>query len=458
MCLDSFEKSVMKTAEKYNMISPGDRIVAGLSGGADSSVMLCVLKALSAVLNFEVCAAHLNHGIRGGEAERDRLFSERLAKSLNIPFFTETVSVPEYAQKKHISEETAGRELRYEYFRRLCAEHRLTKIAVAHNLNDRAESVILNLIRGCGVNGLCGIKAVNGNIIRPLIDTSRKQIESYAAENGIKFVTDSSNLSDIYSRNIVRNNVFGELERINDNTVGNIARCSGIISDENDFMEGYVTSLSAVTADGENIRIDRRIFDAQHIAVKRRIVFEAVRKLKGNTMNLPLACVDSISNAGRTGSTLQIPGGITAAVEHCFIVLSQGGSQQCEYEYNANSKSIIDIAETGIKLEFSVKKAPISPNSGIMCLNFDKLYGKRLTVRSRKDGDAFFPSGMNGGKRIKKFFIDNKIPLSERNNYPILTADGEIAAVIPLRVDRNYIIDKTTENILMIKITGGHNG
>lgn len=441
------------------MISPGDKIVVGLSGGADSSVLLLALKKLCGELNLELCAAHLNHGIRNGEADRDMEFSSALSQRLGVSFVSKRVSVPDYASAHRISEETAGRELRYKFFAELCSQRGLNKIAVAHNMNDRAESVLLNLSRGSGALGLAGIRPVNGNIIRPLIEIDRNDIEKYARENEIGFMTDSTNLTDVYARNIIRRNVMPQLKRVNNKAEQNIVRCSSILSLESEFMDEYVKSLSAVIVNGDCVKLDRRIFLAQHKAIQRRLVFEAVRLLKGSTINITQYNADSVSQCSRTGAVLQFPGEIQAVIEHDCIVFSKKPLQIPEYEYNLKIPGKLTIAQADMTLEFEiVSEKPSGRAHNVMLLDYDKLGKEEITLRSKRAGDFFSPSGMDGTKKVKKFFTDNKIPSSRRNGFPLLTANGEIAAVIPLRVSRNYIIDDFTRHILMIRITGGNNG
>ena len=199
--MNNFELKVLETIKHHNMLTEGDSVLVGLSGGADSCTLLYVLKSLQETFGIELYCAHLNHGIRGEEAQRDMEFSQKFSSQLNVPIICETRDVPKHAKDNKLSEETAARNLRYDFFKCVSEKFHCNKIAVAHNKNDRAETILMNIIRGCGSNGFRGIKPVNKSIIRPLIDVSRNEIEEYITGKGINYVTDSTNKENIYARN-----------------------------------------------------------------------------------------------------------------------------------------------------------------------------------------------------------------------------------------------------------------
>ena len=454
--LNFFEATALNTIKKYNMIEENDKIVVGLSGGADSSVLLTVLKKLSDKIGFTVCAAHLNHGIRGDEAKRDMEFSKDLSERLNIDFYQKTVNVPEYASKNHISEELAGRKLRYEFFDELCRKHGFNKIAVAHNKNDSAETILFNLIRGSGSKGLCGITPVNNNVVRPLIETSREEIEQYAKENSINFVTDSTNYCDIYSRNILRNNVISQFKRINENAVNNIIRCSDILFSENEFMTEYAKSLNLLQFADNKILLNREKFDAQHIAVKRILVIEAIKLLNQNTNNFSSVHAENIISGCKTGSVIMFPSDVAAIFEHDNIVFTKEFFEIPDYEYIVKIPDKIIVKETGLAYNFEVVDINDVDDKN-QYISLDNAILSEITLRTRRDGDIFAPSGMNGNKKVKKYYIDNKIPKYQRNKYPLLVINNEIAAIMQQRVSRNFVINENTKKILKITVTGGSN-
>lgn len=458
--LNKLESDVYRTVKQYNMFSENDRVLVALSGGADSCALVYVLKSLCDILNIKIGCAHLNHGIRGDEALRDMNSAKKIAEKLSIPFHCKTVNVPKYSVENSVSEETAGRILRYEFFKDICVENGYTKIAVAHNKNDSCETIIMNLSRGCGSNGLKGISPVNSTVVRPLIECTRKDIEAYCREKNIDYVTDSTNNDDIYTRNFVRLNIIPRLEQVNLNAVGNIIKCSEIVASESDFIEKYIDKMQFVDYHNNCVLINRTVFESEHPAIKRRAVISAVTHLENSTNGISSARIDALCICGQTGKIFYLTDKICAYVGHDFIEIKGSGNEIPPYEYTCSIPGIIDIVETGMQYTFEIcdnDEHLCNKRSECVCLNYSMIQGTTVTLRTRRGGDVFSPSGMNGSKKVKKFFIDSKIPKPKRNLYPILEIDNTIAAILPLRVDNKYLADNKTKNLLKITITGGTN-
>jgi len=200
-------KTVRHTIKRFNMLDPGDGVLVGLSGGADSVALLAALAALRKELGISVFAAHVNHNLRGA-AQHDEEFARRICDGMGIPIAVFQADVAGYAAREKLSTEESGRKLRYQYMHQALEKFGAVKIATGHHADDNAETILLNLFRGAGLKGLCGIPPVNGNIIRPLLEVSRKDIESYAQENGLPFIIDETNAESDYSRNYVRNKII----------------------------------------------------------------------------------------------------------------------------------------------------------------------------------------------------------------------------------------------------------
>ena len=184
---------IKKTLREYNLLNNGDSVLVGLSGGADSVCLTHALWSLKDEFDIKLYTAHINHGIRGEEAKRDELFAENFSKKLGIECFVLNADIPQIAKDTNVSEETAGRNVRYNFFNKLCEKYDINKVATAHNRNDNAETLIMNFMRGSTTNGLCGIPYVRGNIIRPILNVSRDEIEKYCSDNGLEYMTDSTN-------------------------------------------------------------------------------------------------------------------------------------------------------------------------------------------------------------------------------------------------------------------------
>lgn len=450
----SLPQNVMDTIKKFNMFSVGDRVVLGLSGGADSCVLLYVLAELKKELGITLFSAHLHHGIRGAEADRDLESARAFSESLDIPFLSKHVNVPKYAKENKISEETAGRKLRYRFFEEVCKEYNCNKIVVAHNKNDSAETIVLNLIRGSGSNGFGGIKATNGKIVRPLIETSRTDIENFSIEKGILYVNDSTNFCDIYARNIVRNEILPQMSRINLGAINNIVKCSEILSAENDFFESYISEHSFFDIENGEAVISRTKLEKAHIALGRRVVLSAMKSLTGSTNNISFKQIDALISNIKTGLTHAFGNGYYAVVNSDSVIITNNLKDIVTYEYEVKPPCTIQIGENGDRYSFQFVNKPIfSPQTLCICADFIK--DNSLVMRSRKDGDSFVPFGMKGSKKLKNFFIEQKIPAYLRSEFPILVNGDEICAVLPLRTSEKYRINSDTTKILMITKLGG---
>lgn len=229
----NFTEKVSRAIKDCNMISGGETVTAALSGGADSVSLLLVLRELSPQLGITLKACHLNHGIRGEESRRDALFCENLCKKLSVPFILGEENVPALRQK-HESIEECARRVRYEFLEKAAEGG---KLATAHNQNDCAETMLLNLMRGTGLKGLCGIPPVRGNIIRPLIYCSRSEVEEYLRQNNTDWVTDSTNLSEDYTRNKIRRIILPEMTKINGSLLNVMSRAAKNLREDSDYLE-----------------------------------------------------------------------------------------------------------------------------------------------------------------------------------------------------------------------------
>ena len=231
------QDKALKTVEKYNMLFKGAKVVAGVSGGADSTALLLFLCSLRETYNLEIYAVHVHHGIRGEEADGDMAFVQQLCKQMNVHCTVKHHDIKGMAKTKNLSEEEAGRMARYTDFEEELKKHKADLIAVAHNMNDQAETVIMRLCRGTGLTGLAGIRPVRGKIIRPLIDCFRSEIEEYLKENNQSFRTDSTNFEEDYTRNRIRLRVLPYMSKeINSAASENIAKTAVILRQEDDFI------------------------------------------------------------------------------------------------------------------------------------------------------------------------------------------------------------------------------
>ena len=296
-------REVKNAVARYNMPLSGRTVAVGVSGGADSMALLHVLLELKDEFGMKIIACHVNHGIRGETADRDEKFVVEACKKLGVEVRVLRADVPGTAKKMHLGVEECGRRIRYDFFNSVADD---VIIATAHTLSDRSETLLLNITRGASVKGLCSIPAVRGNIVRPLIDCTRADIEKYCSDNSIAFVTDETNFEDIYSRNRIRLNVIPELKKLNPSLEKAFLRLISNAEEENDFMDGFSREIleKVRLADG----YDAGLLNKQHRAVRKRVIFEIINTETGIIPEaVHIEQVDGILSGGRTeiiGSTV----------------------------------------------------------------------------------------------------------------------------------------------------------
>ena len=297
--------------DRYEMLKEGDTVVVGFSGGADSMTLLHVLNELKDVYKFSLIAAHINHGIRGAEAQRDQDFCQSVCDAMGIKLEVLVADVPKLALERGISEEMAGRDVRYEFFGNLAGEH--GKIATAHNANDAVETMVLNLCRGTGLLGLSSIPPMRANIIRPLIECSRLEIEQYIKENNLSYVTDSTNLTDDYTRNHIRHNILPEFEKVNENAILNITRCISTLREDSDYLNNQVLLLLDNASTNDKLKTDV-LLSSDPAILSRALVTYVTEKSGGRPEKVHIDKIIDMMKVGRRDQ-VQIPGGSFVHVE-----------------------------------------------------------------------------------------------------------------------------------------------
>lgn len=446
-----FERKVIETVKKYSMLSPGDTVVAGVSGGADSTALLTVLCALKEKFNLNIIVAHINHMLRGDEAKRDSDYVRGLAEAQGLPFYLKECDVSKMAKDMGISEEAAGREVRYGFFNEILALNGGGKIAVAHNKGDSAETTVINLIRGASLKGLKGIAPVVGNVIRPLAECDRKSIEDYLTRKSITFMTDSTNGENIYTRNIVRNCILPQMQKINPNVISTIYENSLTLAEDEDFIISVCREYEkqCIKADEGSAEVDFSLIPDMHIAVKKRLLIRCCEILKGSSRDISSANLSSV---------ISLPTGGVTSFNGIFVRRSYGKfiftlmpHSTSDFSYNVIAGGNITIYETGKTYSLSTvpANAVTEYEKGVIYLDADTLGS--LKIRSRANGDSFSPLGLGGTKKVKDFLIDLKIPRDQRDTLGILESDGQIAALLCLRGDDRFKVTDSTDTILMIR-------
>lgn len=466
---------VKKTVERYSMVREGQRVMVALSGGPDSVALLHVLLALRNLFKIEVVAGHVDHGLRGEESKGDAEFAERMAESLNVPFSLRKLDLLGKKSRSYgQSLQHLARRERYRALREMQKELGAHLIATGHHADDSVEWILLCLIKGTGAAGLCGIRPVADGIIRPLMDTKRKEIIEFLKQRGIPYRTDSSNLSTKYLRNEIRLNLIPSLEKLNPRFADALLRASAILRGEDEYLRGETEKLFEKTIrrrETELIELDSAVLSKAHIALQRRVIFKAFELLSEDEalhpkMSIIQQILAGLGECGRgiaTKELASLPSGFRAVLRGTGLLLlkEKGGGGTRDYAYKVEKDGEIVIPETGVRLKFTVTEKPqqldfAKIGSLVALLDFD-LCCFPLVVRKRRPGDRIRPIGLDGRKKLKKLFIDAKIPRFERDLYPVVEKNGEIVAVVGLTVNDRFKITQKTSRVLRIeKLDGRH--
>lgn len=448
---------VIETIKKFNMLNNGENVVVGLSGGADSCALTHILTRLSGKMDLHITAVHINHGIRGEEAERDERSAEEFCRRLNIEFIAYHCDIPSEAAKRGIGEEEAGRLVRYEKFYETAEKKNGAKTAVAHNMNDKAETLIMNLCRGAGMKGLAGIKPVGGSIIRPLIFCTRDEIEKYCDDNNIEYCTDSTNLQNEYTRNKIRNILLPWLsENINPAAGMNMANASELLREEEEYLESKAQEqykkLLKDSGDGF-VSLNADGLASEHGVIRRRVLRIALRSLRPDMRDFGRKHTESAEDIlmGDTGRRISLPGGITVSKGYGLINILYDREKQGAFCYDIEPGKKYFIKETESYVLLSLNEEKNIKNAVNICtkkIDYDKIKDK-IQLRTRQTGD--FISIKNGRKKIKDIFIDDKIPSDKRDSYPLLVC-GKSVIIVGDRLGTDYYVGQDTKNILYIYI------
>lgn len=447
--MSSIIDKILNNVVEHDMITTNDRVLVGLSGGADSIFLLSALILIKNELGFGLGAAHVNHKIRGSAAEKDQNFCKEFCLRNGIEFYTADYDIPLIAKEMKTSEENAGRTKRYEYFDFLCSSKGYNKIAVAHNMNDSVETVLINLIRGCSLNGLGGIKPINGNVIRPIFNISREDIEAYLLENNISYCIDNTNFDNVYTRNKIRNIILKSMAQINPSVIKTIFSNLKSLREDNDYISECASKLNCISKCKNQVIINKKMFDEQHPSIKRRLIIDAFSQLLGNTRNIESKHVDILLGDLKSGCCYDMPSGVKVQISFDNIIFTKKKSAPTSFYFNIFPGCNIELDNGMIFCCELVDEFNIHEKDTLF-IDFEKVTNTNLIVRSRKSGDKIIPYGMSGTKKLKQLFIELKVPTDKRDAVPIVCDGEEIVAVVPYRIGDNYKVTNSTRKILKI--------
>ncbi len=477
-------RKIRKYIRRFAMFHPGDRVVVGVSGGADSMALLTSLHRLREELGIELIAAHLDHGLRGPESQADGEFVAQAAARIGIPFRIRRCDIRELSVRSGRTLEEAARRARYVFFDELTRQLPAEKIALGHHFQDQAETVTLHFLRGAGGRGLRGILPVrDGIVVRPLLAVTKEEILSFLKREGIEYREDASNRSVQFTRNRIRHDLMPRLKELNPRIEARLHDLAETMRLEDEFIQGQTSDIL------EQWHIDLRTgecafllsdFSRLHEALRRRLVKTLLEERSPDKNGITQAHVKAVlrlAAEGRVGQRLVLPFGTQVQRDYDRIRIGREGETCLDrhtperpgdivtgslrvagkeaFSYSVNDMpATVLIRETGQRLRFTLVAAPALPASDTPLTAYLD-YGTvemPLEIRNMMPGDRFTPLGMKGTKKIKAFFIDRKVPRQERPQIPIVTDRNSVLWIVGLAISETARVTPLSSTCLKIEI------
>ncbi len=451
----SIRAKVLATIRRERMLPPRAAVTVALSGGADSVALLHLLLSLQSELSLgAVTAVHINHGLRGAEAVRDQEFVESLCNRLAVPLTVHTCHVAEIAREKRCGVEEAGREVRYAFFEKEVKNGAF--VATAHTASDNVETLLLHLCRGSGLHGLTGIPPVRGNIVRPLLDCTREEIEAYCAEQNLAFVNDSTNTDVAYARNRIRQRVLPELKAINPQAEAAITRliCRAREWDTAITKQAETIVEEAKAEDGCYRRQVLQELQPELLSAVLRCILSEHGKQRGSEKHI-LEAAALVHGGGR----LSVPGGLEFSVAGSYVRLEPAAENTVSFDFDnvkPNQSYVVGEAVWQVlcvSREEYEQKLNISKIHFANVCDYDKINGC-LCLRSRTEGDSYRPAGRGCTKTLKKLFNEASLSMVQREKLPVLCDETGIVLVPSFGCDERVSMDDSTKTVLLLQRKG----
>lgn len=476
-------REMQKRMKELHMVAPGDKVLAGVSGGADSICLLFALRELQAEMDFSLEVVHVEHGIRGDESQQDAAFVEALCNELQVDCQVCAVDVPLYALEHGLGIEEAARCLRYKVFEKLAVEKN-AKIALAHHQEDNAETILFQMVRGSSLTGLCGMQPVRMDeagicYIRPLLTWHREDIETYLTEKGIKWRVDSTNSQLDYSRNHLRAKVLPELAKINTQAVEHMNQTATHLSEIKDYLDIETERLwTSLVKEDESLIIETKALLELHPVMQRQIAYKAITVVAGRRKDITSSHVEDVLSLckGQSGKRISLPYGVVAWKD--FEVLCLAVKPKPVFDYTENTMSF-DVPDAFLRemIESACKEIKEFEISGkrFACRVFEKTeesleiprktytkwfdYDKiksGFCIRTRRSGDYFICDDLGHRKKLKEYFTDEKIPVAERDKRWLLANGSEVLWFVGGRISEHVKVTPKTKIIFEITYDGGN--
>ena len=481
--------------QRHNLILPGEKVVVAVSGGADSVSLLHILTSLQKELGTKLHVAHLDHQLRGSESARDAEHVAGLAASLGVPVTVGSRDVAAYRKARSCSTEEAARELRYDFLAGVAGEVAARRVAVGHTRDDQVETVLMHMLRGSGISGLCGlkpcsamplcrsglqVKALGLLVVRPLLDVTRQETLSYCREHQLAARADSSNLCRSFLRNRLRLELLPLLRTYNPNVDQALLRLSLIASDESSFIEQEALMLCAemCTLERGSLRLDKEKMASLPVAVQTRIIGLAVAQVLGDVRDIGANHIEAIRGllVKPVGKEVSLPRGLVCQSGYGEVLIAgEDGRSQPPYQTEVGiewgsvpllrGESALEVPGETLLPGWRVLASTMSRYTGTTPLHheedrdnlvaeFDlhKLEGG-LFVRRRQPGDRFQPLGMRAHKKLQDFMVDAKIPALWRDRIPVVCSSGGIIWLVGWRIDDKVKVTQATRELLRLEFT-----
>ncbi|MEW9122378.1 MAG: tRNA lysidine(34) synthetase TilS [Thermotaleaceae bacterium] len=451
----------LQTIQNNYLLQWGQGIVIGVSGGPDSVALLHLLWRIRENYNLKLYVVHLNHQFRGEEAEKDANFVEQLCKKLDVPAYIFSENIEKYSKYRGLSFEEGGRERRYELFNEILLQNKAHKIAIAQNLDDQAETVLMRLFRGAGLAGLGGIHYQRDHIIRPLLDITRGEIEDYCCRHELQPRIDKTNFESIYTRNRIRLELLPYIEKhFNPGIKETLSRTAKLMQEDSAFMEQMAHQAFEKICEKKDAELILSIknFEVHPLSIQKRILREAIRLFNRNLKNIEGKHIDQILdfiNRGQVGTCIDLPKDLNLLKDYEGLVFRSKKSSISKvfFEYPLKIGENTEIRELNAFFSaelLSNRQIPLFYDSqNTKYFDLDKVR-EGMIIRTRKTGDVFSPLGLKGTKKLKEFMIDEKISRGDRYQIPLVCDGNQVMWVVGYRISEKYKIDENTKRVLRI--------
>jgi len=433
-------KKVEQLIVNNNLIKPGEVVAVACSGGQDSMCLLNVLFGLQKKLKFTLVAINIDHCLRAA-SKNDSLFVKNYCEKHEIKLYSYALDVKGLCDNKKLTIEQGAREARYKVFEKLLSDKVVNKIALGHHISDQAETILLNIFRGAGIAGACGMELMRDNaFIRPLLYTTKAEISAYVTQNDIPFVEDETNMSNDYSRNYIRNMILPMIRNRWPNADANICEFGKLCKKDNEYIHSRVSDRALVKENEGTVKIYTSYF-VDDLAVVSRLIFNALKTINANVdmEKKHLRMIVDLALHGNNGDKLNLPNKIIAVKEYNFITLTNKKSinqmspiRLVRGKYNIPNVGVLEVY------------TPVKPTLELYQNVFDaKKVPKGAMWRFRKSGDVFEKFG-GGSKSLNEYLIDKKIPARFRDNLPVLALENQVYVIAGVEISDKVKLDSTT--------------